>query len=108
MYQQNQVQYPPNFQQPPMAQQPMMMNQPVQNMTNSTPFPVQATCPSCQKTQTTIVESKAGSGTWKMCCILFVFTGCCCIPFCMDNCKDKVHHCSSCQAELGKFEYKVC
>ncbi|EAS01695.3 LITAF-like zinc ribbon domain protein (macronuclear) [Tetrahymena thermophila SB210] len=108
MYQ-NQAQYPPNYAQPPMAQQPMNMQmQPVQNMTNSTPFPVQATCPSCQKTQTTVVETKAGSGTWKMCCILFCFTGCCCIPFCMDSCKDKIHHCSNCQTEIGKFEYKVC
>ncbi|KAL4463074.1 hypothetical protein ABPG74_007075 [Tetrahymena malaccensis] len=79
----------------------------VQNMTQMTPYPVLTTCFNCKKTITTTVTSKAGSGTWTMSFVLCLFTGCCCIPFIIDSCQDRIHTCSNCQAQLGVFLYKV-
>ncbi|EAS01692.1 LITAF-like zinc ribbon domain protein (macronuclear) [Tetrahymena thermophila SB210] len=109
-YPQNQNALPP-VTYPPMQNQPLQIQQNpqvVQNMTCMSPYPVQTTCHNCNKTLTTTVTAKAGSGTWTMCFILCLFTGCCCIPFCMDSCKDKIHTCPNCQAQLGAFEYKIC
>ncbi|KAL4426775.1 hypothetical protein ABPG74_006572 [Tetrahymena malaccensis] len=103
------VTYPPE-QYPPMQNQPMQIQVPqvVQNMACMSPYPVQTTCHNCKKTLTTTVTSKAGSGTWMMSLILCLFTCCCCIPFCIDSCKDKVHTCPDCQTQLGVLEYKIC
>ncbi|KAL4472667.1 hypothetical protein ABPG74_018616 [Tetrahymena malaccensis] len=66
-------------------------------------------CPQCNQVTTTVVNSEPGSGTYCCACILFcTFTICCFIPFCNDDCQDKIHHCAHCGALVGKHEYKPC
>ncbi|KAM8824599.1 LITAF domain-containing protein-like isoform 2-T2 [Synchiropus picturatus] len=59
----------------------------------------QASCPHCHQTVMTVVERKAGLMTWMICGGLTLFGCflCCCIPFCVDSCKDTEHRCPSCQ-----------
>ncbi|EGR28779.1 hypothetical protein IMG5_168830, partial [Ichthyophthirius multifiliis] len=38
---------------------------------------------------------------------LLFTTGCCCIPFCCNNCQDVIHTCPSCNANVGSYEYKI-
>ncbi|EAR82714.1 LITAF-like zinc ribbon domain protein (macronuclear) [Tetrahymena thermophila SB210] len=70
--------------------------------------PTSIQCPHCNQVGVTQVKSKVGSGT--LCCafILLMTTFCCCIPFLNENCQDKLHTCTYCQAQVGIHEYKVC
>ncbi|XP_061892617.1 LITAF domain-containing protein-like [Entelurus aequoreus] len=70
--------------------------------------PGQAQCPHCQQTVVTQVEHKAGLMTWGICGGLALFGCflCCCIPFCVDSCKDVEHHCPNCHNTI--HVYKRC
>lgn len=68
--------------------------------------PVQTRCPHCQADVVTGTTYESGSLTWVACVALCVFgcdLGCCLIPFCVDSCKDVVHHCPNCQQVIARF-----
>lgn len=105
-----------------MGHQQIVMGQPISQPTlvvmasaylpsqaiNISPLPVVARCPFCSRTGHTLVTSRPGRTVWSWCLILWCFTGCCCIPFCIDSCQARVHHCQACQAELGVYEPPMC
>jgi lipopolysaccharide-induced tumor necrosis factor-alpha factor len=66
-------------------------------------------CPFC-RTETDSFSRKAPGGvTWIWCFALFLCTGiCCCIPFCVESCKDTVMVCVVCQAVKGRIEANCC
>lgn len=66
---------------------------------------VRMKCPSCQQDITTSTEYVTGSCTYLTCVFCF-FMGCfplCWLPFIMNNFKDVIHRCPSCNAECGRF-----
>ncbi|EGR27088.1 LPS-induced TNF-alpha factor, putative [Ichthyophthirius multifiliis] len=71
-------------------------------------YPALIVCPGCNNQVTTITNAQVGDHTWICCIILCLTVGCCCIPFCVDDCQDKIHTCPSCGAYVGKKEYKIC
>ncbi|XP_019958389.1 LITAF domain-containing protein-like [Paralichthys olivaceus] len=68
--------------------------------------PGQAVCPHCHQTVVTTAEHKAGLMTWAICGCLTIFGCflCCCIPFCVDSCKDVEHHCPSCHKVIYLYK----
>jgi lipopolysaccharide-induced tumor necrosis factor-alpha factor len=68
---------------------------------NDSPVPVIVKCPFCGFIGPTIVDMQPGGATWGWCIIMAIFTGCCCIPFCIDGCQDKYHYCERCGAQVG-------
>ncbi|XP_049600438.1 LITAF domain-containing protein-like [Syngnathus scovelli] len=64
--------------------------------------PGETICPQCQQTVVTHVERQAGLMAWAICGCLAFFGCflCCCIPFCVDSCKDAVHHCPNCHKQI--------
>ncbi|KAL4476618.1 hypothetical protein ABPG72_000777 [Tetrahymena utriculariae] len=95
----------------PQQGQPLVNNS--QNQINnmqlcqSSEFPVQVYCNSCQQQVTTEIEYKRGSGTFCCCLLLTVFIGCCCcIPLFNKKCQDKIHNCPKCKCVFGVCEYK--
>ncbi|EAS01689.2 LITAF-like zinc ribbon domain protein (macronuclear) [Tetrahymena thermophila SB210] len=79
------------------------------NNANGCEYTTRIQCPSCQKEVNTIVENKSGGAVYGwvaitcLCCFPF-----CCIPLFIDSCKDKVHKCPSCQAEVGINQKSMC
>ena len=63
--------------------------------------PVYTRCTACGQHQYTKPKYEAGAFTYLNCiCLAFVLM--CCVPFCIDKCKDCVHHCGNCDAYLGR------
>jgi len=63
------------------------------------------TCPHCQAEISTTVIYKDGRMTHIAALILCLFGCycCCCIPYCMDSCKDAEHECPNCHRHLGTY-----
>ncbi|KAL2744852.1 lipopolysaccharide-induced tumor necrosis factor-alpha factor [Vespula maculifrons] len=62
------------------------------------------TCPYCQSSISTRVESEASTKTHLFALILCLTGFWCCapMPYCMDTCLVKKHYCPSCKAFLGQ------
>lgn len=66
--------------------------------------PQMHSCQYCGHHGPTQVGYESGPGTYILsgsCCFFGCVLGCCLIPFCMDEAKDAVHHCTSCRMRLG-------
>ena len=103
--QQHSMNYPSS--QPPSYQivnmQPQSQRIVYQNTSNLPLHPTNTMCPICKKNVTTKVRMESGLLTWLICggcCLAGLWIGCCCIPFCIDQCKDAVHECSECSMIL--------
>ncbi|XP_006814666.1 lipopolysaccharide-induced tumor necrosis factor-alpha factor homolog [Saccoglossus kowalevskii] len=84
------------------APQPLTATSVVVQLNNQ---PVAMTCPYCQKSIVSETSFEVGTCAWiacAICCFVGCDAGCCLIPFCMDDFKDCVHRCPSCQSVLGK------
>lgn len=68
-------------------------------------FPVSMTCPSCRAQIVTAVHYDVGTMAWLLCLVMcfFGFWLCMFIPFCVDGCKDAIHHCPNCSVQLGVY-----
>ena len=68
------------------------------------PGPCTLTCPNCHQTVTTRVVERDGLCVWASCAALALIGCwlCCCIPFCIPECKDVDHVCPSCGVLLGR------
>ncbi|XP_065052508.1 cell death-inducing p53-target protein 1 homolog [Rhopilema esculentum] len=69
-------------------------------------FPVSMTCPSCRASIVTAVVTEPGTFAYLLFFLMciFGFWICCCIPFCIDSCKDAIHSCPNCRAQLGVYK----
>merc|ERR1712192_23779 len=72
-------------------------------------YPMTMTCPHCQANITTATTTRSGGCAWLTGLgILFLSGGFCCpcafIPCCIDDFKDFIHSCPSCNRELGSFQ----
>lgn len=72
------------------------------------PFPARIICPSCRIEITTYIKIQPGVNTWICCLFLGVTIGCCCIPFFIQDCNDKIHFCPNCHVKVGRKEYRIC
>lgn len=93
---------PTNVQQPmavPVVTQVVMMP-------TLTDVPGRITCPHCHQDIMTETEHLSGLLTWLICgtLALFVCWLCCCIPFCVDACKDVKHSCPNCKNVIRVYK----
>ncbi|CAF1277512.1 unnamed protein product [Adineta ricciae] len=68
-------------------------------------LPVSRTCPQCHRSMATTVEKTNGVTVWSAAGILILLgcvCGCCLIPLCMDDLKDKTHYCPYCNTVVGR------
>lgn len=64
-----------------------------------------AYCPDCHAAFNTLVTDEPGLGTYAICTVIACvgcWYGCCLIPFCLPDFKDKVHSCPRCNKIIGK------
>ncbi|KAI0225802.1 hypothetical protein LSAT2_023434 [Lamellibrachia satsuma] len=84
-------------------QQPVVATSALQQYRES---PVRTMCPYCRARILTVVRYDVGTYTWLICAIVFFLTGsmgCCIFPFCIDECKDVVHFCPSCEQQIARW-----
>ncbi|KAG5675422.1 hypothetical protein PVAND_005328 [Polypedilum vanderplanki] len=68
------------------------------------PQSTRLTCPSCHAVINSRVEHEASTKTHIIALVLCLLTGClCCIPYCVDSCKNANHYCPNCQSFLGSY-----
>ncbi|XP_048747521.1 LITAF domain-containing protein-like [Ostrea edulis] len=67
--------------------------------------PARVTCASCRADIVTGTTFETGMLTWLIAGILCLFGcwPCCLIPFCVDGCKDVIHTCPNCKAQVGVY-----
>lgn len=68
--------------------------------------PVYVVCVNCGQHAYTRTEVESGLFTYLACfsiALCGAFCGCCLIPFCVSECKDKVHYCPNCELKLGRM-----
>merc|ERR1711971_945516 len=100
---------PPQQPQQPVVVQVQHNSAPPVARTRFDKFPMTMTCPHCQANITTATTSRSGGCAWLTGLgILFLSGGFCCpcafIPCCIDDFKDFIHSCPSCNRELGSFQ----
>ena len=105
---------PPGYQMPmqprPMMQQPqttIIHRNSVVTAPRFGPYPVPYTCPNCNASITTEVESTPGSLAYILSgvlCLLGAWCCCCFVPCCVKRCKDIEHRCPNCHHKLGLFK----
>ena len=97
--------------QPYGAQQPVMVVQVAQVEGDSSyvnplygEVAVKSRCPFCKHVGFTRIDRSVGVSTWAVCLALTFFCAFPCnyYPFCIPQCKDIVHKCSSCGQVIGK------
>uniref|UniRef100_A0A2A4JW93 LITAF domain-containing protein n=1 Tax=Heliothis virescens TaxID=7102 RepID=A0A2A4JW93_HELVI len=64
------------------------------------------TCPSCNQQIVTRVEHKATTKTHLFAGLLFILGCwlCCCIPYCVNSCRNADHYCPNCSAYIGSYK----
>eukprot|EP00359_Climacostomum_virens_P009246 CAMPEP_0204900708 /NCGR_PEP_ID=MMETSP1397-20131031/2637_1 /ASSEMBLY_ACC=CAM_ASM_000891 /TAXON_ID=49980 /ORGANISM="Climacostomum Climacostomum virens, Strain Stock W-24" /LENGTH=122 /DNA_ID=CAMNT_0052068913 /DNA_START=10 /DNA_END=378 /DNA_ORIENTATION=+ len=65
--------------------------------------PQEMVCPSCNYKGVSEVEFRTGKCNYLsciLCCLFGCCLGCCLIPFCIKDCKDAVHKCRQCHADI--------
>ena len=68
-----------------------------------------STCLTCGKDTGQIARKKVGCVTIAWCICLFLWTGwLCCLPFCIDSCKDTELICVKCQQVKQKISANCC
>ncbi|CAD8212914.1 unnamed protein product [Paramecium pentaurelia] len=71
-------------------------------------YPSIVTCIYCQQQIQTVVNYETGTGTYIVGGLLAavgLWLGCCLIPSFIQDCKDAVHFCPQCQANVGKKRF---
>ncbi|XP_067260886.1 lipopolysaccharide-induced tumor necrosis factor-alpha factor homolog [Chanodichthys erythropterus] len=92
---------------PPTTAQPTMIPVVTQMTTmNLTDVPGRIICPHCMTEVLTEIEYINGLLTWLICggLALFICWFCCCIPFCVDACKDVKHTCPNCKNVIRLYK----
>ncbi|KAG9285929.1 hypothetical protein G9A89_013354 [Geosiphon pyriformis] len=69
--------------------------------------PAVTVCPHCHNTVLSSVKYTSGAATWltsiALCFIGITSWGCCLFPFCINDLKDCVHKCPSCNKLMAKY-----
>ncbi|CAD8073514.1 unnamed protein product [Paramecium primaurelia] len=93
----------------PVIIQPIVVQQIRRANADGCSYPADIICPYCQKAVQTFIKHKSGCHTWLACWLLFLFfLPLFFLPFCFEECLDKIHLCPNCGKKVGKKKYKMC
>uniref|UniRef100_T1K2W8 LITAF domain-containing protein n=2 Tax=Tetranychus urticae TaxID=32264 RepID=T1K2W8_TETUR len=67
------------------------------------PYSQNAVCPHCNQYVVTKTKHVPGLVTW-LTCLVFSYFCCCCLPFCMDSCRNVDHKCPNCKQKIGHYQ----
>ncbi|XP_067635720.1 lipopolysaccharide-induced tumor necrosis factor-alpha factor homolog [Eurosta solidaginis] len=68
------------------------------------PQSTQLRCPQCKCVVKTTVRHRSTTKT-HLACLLLTWTGCCCcLPYCMDTCRNANHFCPMCGTFIGTYQ----
>ncbi|KAM7343695.1 lipopolysaccharide-induced tumor necrosis factor-alpha factor homolog [Cochliomyia hominivorax] len=67
------------------------------------PKSMEMTCPNCNCRITTTVRHRSTSKTHIACLLLSWTLCCCCLPYCMDSCRNANHFCPMCGTFIGTY-----
>ncbi|XP_023306187.2 lipopolysaccharide-induced tumor necrosis factor-alpha factor homolog [Lucilia cuprina] len=67
------------------------------------PVSMQMTCPNCRCRIETAVRHRSTTKTHFACLLLSWTICCCCIPYCMDSCRNANHFCPMCGTYIGTY-----
>ncbi|XP_011182066.1 lipopolysaccharide-induced tumor necrosis factor-alpha factor homolog [Zeugodacus cucurbitae] len=68
------------------------------------PKPTQIRCPQCKCKVTTDIRYRATTRTHLACILLTWTCFCCCLPYCMNTCRNANHYCPMCGTFIGAYE----